>query len=88
MNLLIFILACYGMTMVLVYGKIFDPVRPKYHLFKCTMCMGFWVGIFNSILINIPCNIFICGCISAGTSYFISRLVDDEGILIKLQKKE
>ena len=88
MNLLIFILACYGMTMILVYGKIFDSIRPNYHFFKCCLCMGFWVGIFNSFLINVKFNFFVAGCISAGTSYLLSRLVDDDGILIKLKKQE
>lgn len=76
------------MTMILVYGKIFDAIRPSYHFFKCTMCMGFWVGLFNSFMLKLPFNWFVAGCISAGTSYFISRLVDDDGILIKLKKPE
>jgi hypothetical protein len=50
--------------------------------------MGFWVGIFNWFLINIKTNFFVAGCISAGTSYLLSRLVDDDGILIKLKKAE
>lgn len=86
MYLLIFILACYGMTMILVYGKIFDAIRPKYHFFKCPMCMGFWVGIFNWFMLDLSFNLFVAGCISSGTSYFISRLVDDDGILIKMKK--
>lgn len=87
MDLLLFILACYGMTMILVYGKIFEPIRPKkYHFFKCPMCMGFWVGMFMWFMMESPFNPFVAGCISSGTSYFISRLVDDDGILIKLRK--
>jgi hypothetical protein len=86
MNLLIFILASYGMTMMLVYGKIFDAIRPKHHFFHCCMCVGFWVGVFNAIILT-DMNLFIAGCISAGTSYFLSRLVDDDGILIKLKKQ-
>ncbi len=88
MNLILFILACYGMTMILIYGKVFDFIRPKYYLFHCTMCMGFWVGIFNSFIINIQTNIFSAGCISAGTSYFLSKIIDDDGILIKMKKQE
>lgn len=86
MELLTFILACYGMTMIVVYGKIFEPVRPRYHFFHCTMCMGFWVGLINCFMIQLPFNAFTAGCISAGTSYFISRLVNDEGIVINLKK--
>jgi len=87
MMLLSFILACYGMTMIAVYGKIFDAIRPQYHFFKCTMCMGWWVGAINAIcFFDLPCNWFMAACISSGTSYFISRLVNDEGILINLKK--
>ena len=86
MQLIIFILACYGMTMILVYGSIFNSVRPKHHFFKCCMCMGFWVGIFNWFIVPTSFNWFTAGCISSGTSYLLSRLVDDDGILIKLKK--
>lgn len=87
MNLLTFILACYGMTMIVVYGKIFEPIRPKYHLFHCPMCMGFWVGLFVWLFSEVPFNAFIAGCISSGTSYFLSRLVDDDGIVLKVKKE-
>lgn len=87
MYLLIFILASYGMTMMLVYGKIFDSIRPKHHFFHCCLCVGFWVGIFNALLLNPRINLFAAGCISAGTSYLLSRLVDDDGILIKVKKQ-
>jgi len=96
-NLIIFILSCYGMTMIIVYSKIFESLRNKInsynndlltYMLKCCMCMGFWVGIFNSFLIKIPCNIFVSACISSGTSYFISRIVDDDGILIKMKKSK
>lgn len=88
MMLLTFILACYGATMIAVYGKIFDAIRPNYHFFKCTMCMGWWVGVINAIcFFNLPFSWFVAGCISSGTSYFISRLVDDDGIAIKLKKQ-
>lgn len=86
MNLAIFILANYGMTMILVYGKIFDSIRPKHHFFHCCLCTGFWVGAFNWFMLDLQFNIFVGSCLSAGTSYFISRLVDDDGVLIKLKK--
>ena len=86
--MLTFILACYGMTMILVYSKIFNPIRPKSgflgDLFKCTLCTGFWVGIINwCIMWNLPFNIFIAGCMSAGTSYILNSIIDDDGIAIK-----
>ena len=88
MDLLTFILACYGMTMIIVYGRIFECIRPKHHFFHCPMCMGFWVGVINAIcFFDLPYNWFVLGAISSGTSYFISRLVDDDGILIKFKNK-
>lgn len=81
--LLAFILACYGMTMIILYGKIFNKIRPDWELLKCSLCVGFWVGIFNSFLVNINLNFFVCGCISAGTSYILDKIIDDYGIIIK-----
>jgi hypothetical protein len=93
-DLIVFILACYGMTMILVYSKIFENIREiirSYNLellsymIKCPMCMGFWVGIFNWFFIDLSFNWFIAGCISAGTSYLLSRLADDDGLTIKVK---
>jgi hypothetical protein len=88
MQLLSFILACYGCTMIAVYGKIFDAIRPQHHFFKCPMCMGWWVGTIMSLcFFSLPFNWFVGACISSGMSYFISRLVDDDGIVIKVKKQ-
>jgi hypothetical protein len=95
MELLTFILACYGMTMILVYSKIFENIRAKINLLnnellsymlKCCMCMGFWVGIFNWLIIDVNFSWFTAGCISAGTSYLLSRIADDDGLTIKVKK--
>ena len=95
MQLLTFILASYGMTMILVYSKIFESLREKIrsynkdllsYMIKCTMCMGFWVGIINWFLIDVSFNLFVAGCISSGTSYLLSRIVDDDGLTIKVKK--
>lgn len=87
MVLLSFILASYGMTMIAVYGKIFNPIRPKTGFFgdmlACTLCSGFWIGMIIWNAFNLPFNIFIAGFISAGTSYMLSKIVDDDGIAIK-----
>jgi hypothetical protein len=96
MNLLYFILAAYGMTFILVYGKIFEDIRPKKDytkkwntLWHCPLCLGFWVGCFLFLINGFTelftfeytlANAFICGCISAGTSYFLSMIVKDDGI--------
>ena len=82
--------------MIVVYSKIFESIRQKIHLYnkellsymlKCTMCMGFWVGIFNWFLLDLSFNWFIAGCISSGTSYLLSRLADDDGLTIKVKKQ-
>lgn len=50
MTFIWFCLVSYGLTQILVYGKILDPLRPKTgklgQLLECPMCTGFWVGIF------------------------------------------
>jgi len=81
MELLTFILAAYGLTQILVYGKIFDRLRPKYGRLKdlstCPMCMGFHVGWFLMLLSPFTelfnfdvtvANFFLLGWVSSGTS--------------------
>ena len=96
LELLNFILASYGMTFIIVYGKIFEDIRPKKDctkkwnaLWHCPLCVGFHVGWILMILspftelfsfdISLG-NGFVLSCISAGTSYLISVLVDDFGL--------
>lgn len=95
MNVIIFILCCYGLTQILCYGKIFNSIRPKDgklgELFSCSMCTGFWVGLILWLL-NPLTQLFIfddnlftgflLGCLSSGTSYLLDKIVSDEGIKI------
>lgn len=100
MWLLYFILVCFGLTNILVYGSILNPVRPKEglwgELFKCPMCMGFHVGWFVAMLINlsnlinVSTNIvdtFLLACLSSGTSYVLCSLFTDFGINFKINKE-
>ena len=95
MDLLYFILAAYGLTQMLVYGKILEGIRPTKgwlgQLFSCAMCMGFHVGwilmllspyteLFNFDVT--PANFFILGSISSGTAYALNMLFGDEGLNI------
>ena len=98
MGIIWFILACYGLTQILVYGKIFDSIRPSKDsyrgwglVFHCPMCMGFWVGMFLFFINGWTelftfkysiGNMFICGWLSSGTSYMLSALIKDEGFRI------
>jgi hypothetical protein len=96
MELLWFVLAAYGLTQVLVYGSIFNKIRPTEgffgELFRCSMCLGFWVGVllygisFYTELFTFElnwANPIILGSLSSGTSYALSMLFGDEGINVK-----
>jgi len=96
MELLWFVLTAFGLTQILVFGSIFDKIRPNKDIMKgffhCSMCMGFWVGVFLcgtssytelfTFELN-AVNLLICGCLSSGTSYVLSQLFGDEGINVK-----
>jgi len=93
MNLLLFVLAAYGLTQILVYGKIFNKIRPSYHFFHCSMCMGWWAGIFlwainqYTELFTFDYSIataFVIACISSGTSYVLNMVFGDKGINFKI----
>ena len=100
MWLLYFVLVCYGLTNILVYGSIFNCIRPKQglwgELFKCPMCMGFHVGYVVALLMNlsslfsVSTNIvdtFLLACLSSGTSYVLCSLFTDFGINFKINKE-
>ena len=96
MDLLYFVLAAYGLTQIIIYGSIFNKVRPSKDwlggfgkLFHCPMCMGFWSGAFlfsinnQTELFTYNYNLFnalILGCLSSGTSYLLSVLINDYGL--------
>mgnify|MGYP003648157392 FL=1 len=62
MELIIWILAAYGMTQILVYGSIFDTPRDWIKtnstffgdLISCVMCTSTWVGFFFSLTFFSP----------------------------------
>jgi hypothetical protein len=62
MELIIWILAAYGMTQILVYGSIFDTPRNWIKtnstffgdLISCVMCTSTWVGFFFSLVFFSP----------------------------------
>jgi len=93
MELLTFILVAYGLTQIIVYGKIFSYIRPTKgklgELFHCPMCMGFHVGWFLMLLSSFTelfnfdvtvTNFFLLGWLSSGTSYVFSMVFGDSGI--------
>ena len=98
MELIWFVLASYGLTQILVYGKIFNNYRPNKEdfmgwgeLFHCPMCMGFHVGWFLVLLSPLTelfsfdvslFNFVIMGSLSSGTSYILNMVFSDDGIQI------
>lgn len=96
MQLFLFILIAHGLTQILCYGKILDRYRPQQGFFgellKCSMCTGFWVGLFLggidpfTGLFSLTTNfldILFLGFVSSGTSYMLDKTVSDEGIQIQ-----
>jgi hypothetical protein len=52
-SVILWILAVYGMTTIIVSSVLFQPIRkrvekiaPLHKLINCMLCMGFWVGVF------------------------------------------
>ena len=98
MDLIYFILTAYGLTQILIFGSIFNKVRPTKKwlngfgkLFHCPMCMGFHVGWF--LLMISPytelfsfdinvVNFLLLGCLSSATSYVLNMVFSDNGIQI------
>ena len=96
MELIFFVLSSYGLTQILVYGKLFDSLRPTEgklgELFRCPMCIGFWVGMFLFCINGLTelftfdycvANLFLLGWLSSGTSYILNMIFGDEGIKIE-----
>ena len=96
MDLIYFVLTAFGLTQILIYGKLFDSIRPSKKAWKgffhCPMCLGFWVGVllygisFYTELFTFELNWvnpIILGSLSSGTSYALSMLFGDEGINVK-----
>ena len=93
MTFIWFCLISYGLTQMLVYGKIFDPIRPKSgklgQLLKCPMCTGFWVGLFLWFVKdytqlftfdNSFVTAFLLGCAASASAFLGSMFMGDDGI--------
>jgi len=91
-----FSLISYGLTQILVYGKILDPIRPKSgklgQLLECPMCTGFWVGLFlwsvkdYTQLFTFD-NSFVTGLLlgfaGSAAAYVGNTLFGDEGLKVE-----
>ena len=101
MTFIWFCLVSYGLTQILVYGKIFDPIRPKSgklgQLLDCPMCTGFWVGLFlwsvkdYTQLFTFD-NSFVTGLLlgfaGSAAAYVGNMVFGDEGIKVEHLVKE
>lgn len=94
-----FVLISHGLTQILVYGKIFNRIRPTRgwfgDLLSCPMCTGFWVGLFLWVtndyteLFSYDFSLltgFLLGCLSSGTSYILSVVFSDNGLKISREE--
>tara|TARA_Y100001938_G_scaffold129712_1_gene184941 strand:- start:813 stop:1121 length:309 start_codon:yes stop_codon:yes gene_type:complete len=86
-SVLIWILACYGMTTIIVSSVAFAPIRKAvqkisvlHKLINCMLCMGFWVGVFwgsmfwdpfSNIETFYPLRLLFNGCFGAATTWLI-----------------
>lgn len=96
MTFIWFCLISYGLTQILVYGKIFDPIRPKSgklgQLLECPMCTGFWVGLFlwsvkdYTQLFNFDSSYItalLLGFAGSASAYIGNMVFGDEGIKVE-----
>jgi len=68
-----FYLICISITIVLSSAHILDGLKPKEGLLgyglRCSMCMGFWIGIALSFTKYSIGPFWVCGFVSSFTSY-------------------
>ena len=101
MDLVYFALTAYGLTQILVYGKIFQDIRPSREKFKgffhCPMCVGFWSGSFLFGINGFTelftfdynlANFFILSWLSSGTSYLLDQFMGDFGFRLEVKKDD
>ncbi|MDP3986711.1 MAG: hypothetical protein Q8P81_00625 [Nanoarchaeota archaeon] len=102
--LLLFILASYGITNIVVFGELFRPLREKLgknsklcYLIHCPMCSGTYISCMVFLLFwfsgiklfpNIISGSIIFSFIGSGTSYILTSLFDDFGINVKIRKEK
>lgn len=93
-NLIIWILAVYGTTNIIVFSTLFKPIRDYLRNFKfigkvvtCILCMGFWVGVFwgtmywsPGISINNQNYLYplFDGCIGSSACWLIYLLISSK----------
>lgn len=85
-----------GITFIIVYGKIFDRIRPTKgwlgQLLSCTLCTGFWIGAFLCGINDFTelfcfnhtvANYLLCGSIGSAFSYTFGSIMGDDGVRVE-----
>ena len=86
-SVLIWIMAVYGMTTIMVSSVLFEPVRNAlakvaflHKLINCMLCTGFWVGVFwgglfwdpfSKVETSYLLRLLFDGCFGAATTWII-----------------
>lgn len=82
-----YLIACFGLTQILMYGSILNEVRASItriaffkKLLECSLCVGFhvgwFIGLFRYDIISQYCDIMIFAFASAGFCFFFDRLLE------------
>jgi len=86
--MILFLSACVGLTWILKYATILDPIRkplkalhPKLtELFNCSLCLGIWsgaaVGLFSWYYCYFGAEALLFPFSSAALSWFFDCLID------------
>lgn len=96
MDVILILLACFGLTTILVDGKILYQFREwigKVNFFKelieCSMCTGFWVGLYFSFVMGITLLLEFLGISSLiikGLFYFMTLPFASSGVCWLLER--
>jgi hypothetical protein len=91
-KLIFWMIAAYGISTILVYGRIFDKPRAWLiqnssffgEMIQCMLCTSMWVGMFLSLVIGLSkeyfhflhLNIIIDGGFTAGAVWAINSIIE------------
>jgi len=88
-RLVVFLLITYGISWVIVYGKLFEELRVWIKLYfngkgffggkvvqfiECQACCSMWVGMFVSLTGYGVANFFYDGCMAVGAVFLLDAL--------------
>lgn len=91
-----FRVAAVGATIILVYGRVFNAIRPQAKFFHCPMCVGFHVGWFLALLVMIHSGLefglgflfilFREACVVSLVSYLFGMAISDDGLNVTVHR--